>query len=245
MPSEIYQYVEAAKAYSEFIRSDADDLEAALQEVSDPEIADRVRHYGPTHLVDGREIDIRGCLASFYPPGMEALVCGARPERYEELPKLGATRDRLALVQQIVSSFPIAARTLIERNRGRASFEIATEYDVQDLLFCLLRAVFTDVRREEWTPQSAGSAKRIDIVVPSLGALIEAKFVRDAAHARRVADELRVDFECYHLHSSCKHVVPLVVDPKRLLIDPVQFADDLGGLRRKRASSFDVTVLVR
>jgi hypothetical protein len=75
--------------------------------------------------------------------------------------------------------------------------------------------------------------------------VVEAKFVRDAKHAKSVADELRIDFESYHAHSGCKQLIALVYDPGLYLPDPQQFEIDLSGLRQKGDHSFEVTVLVR
>jgi REase_DpnII-MboI len=250
-PDEIFGFVEACLAYQAFNRARAAgaSFDEALEAI-EPGIAERVRQYGSlgpgqSQLRDGTVFDNRGCLASFLPPGMESLVCGGRPDRYEALPELREARDRLALVMQAVNNFPTAARILRERQRNRPPFEVRSEYDVQDLLYALLRSAFEDARREEWTPSQAGSAKRIDIVIPSTDAVVEAKFVRSRPHARSIADELRVDFECYHEHPSCKHLIALVHDPSGHLSDPSQFSSDLSGLRQKGDHSFDVTVLVR
>jgi hypothetical protein len=194
---------------------------------------------------NGLTVDIRGCHASFYPQGLEALLCGGRRDRYEELPERGATRDRLALVMQVLNGFPAASRVLSERQRGRPPYVIENEYDVQDLLFAMLRSVFEDARREDWTPKLAGASKRIDVVVPSVDVVVEAKFVRDVRHAKKVGDELRVDFESYHSHPHCKHLIALVHDPSQHLPDAEQFGNELTGLRQKGPHSFDVTVLVR
>jgi hypothetical protein len=259
-PPEIFGYVEASIAYKEFGRR-ADELavegrafaskdewlEACLDGVIDPELADRVRrygNYGRTRLKDGTVADIRGCHASFYPQGLDELLMGQRPERYEELPDIEA-RDSLALVMRMLNNLNVSARVLGNRQRSRPAFDIANEYDLQDFLFALLRSVFDDARREEWTPQRAASAKRIDVVLPDIGVVLEAKFVRDANHAKRVADELRIDFECYHDHPSCGHLLALVWDPTRHIADPAQFSNDLSGLRQKNGKSFEVTVLVR
>jgi hypothetical protein len=248
-PAEIVQHVEASLAYNQFcnaIDAGATDLEAGLAAVSDQRIADRVRRYdGVQQLGNGETIDIRGCLASFYPDGMEALLCGGRRDRYEVLPETAEDRDRLAQLMQILNNFALVARLLRDRGHRRPDYVIENEYDVQDLLFALVRSTFEDATREEWTPKRAGSAKRIDMVIPSVDAVIEAKYVRDNRHATRVADELRVDFECYHDRPECKRLLALVVDPHRHIIDPVQFGHDLSGLRQKREHSFDVTVLVR
>ena len=139
----------------------------------------------------------------------------------------------------------MAARVPRERQRERPSFAIENEYDVQDLTFAVLRSMFDDAKREEWTPAMAGTAKRIDILIPSVGVALETKFVRNKRHAAQVADELRVDFECYHSRAECQHLIALVFDPEGLVPDPAQFSTDLSGLRKKDGHSFEVTVLVR
>ncbi len=259
-PREIFEFVEASVAYQESRREavrlaaegrkftgDGEWLEACLRAVTRPEIVERVRRYGDyghSKLKDGREVDIRGCLASFYPDGLEALMCGARHERYEELPEL-TQRDNLALVMKMLNNVTVAARFLSDRKHSRPPFEIESEYDVQDLIYTLLRSVFDDARKEEWTPQRAGSSKRMDVLLPGLELVLEVKYVRDRAHARTVADELRIDFECYHAHPQCRQLVAFVWDPDRHLSDPAQFSEDLSGLRQKDDHSFNVTVLVR
>jgi len=249
-PDEIFQYVEASLAFQEF--NDAlrrgKSFEEALRAISKPEIAERVErygNYGRTKLKSGSTIDLRGCHASFYPDGMEDVLCGGVRSRYEALPELEPTRDRIGLAMQIVNAFPVVSGSLANRGHGREPFRIENEYDVQDLLFAILRSVFEDCKREEWTPKRAGSAKRIDIVIPTINAVIETKFVRDRSHGKEVADELRVDFECYHDHPNCAHLIAVCIDPDRHIGDPVQFEDELSGLRVKGSHEFNVTVLVR
>jgi len=130
------------------------------------------------------------------------------------------------------------------RSHGRPALTVDNEYDVQDLVELALSAVFPQVEREEWTPQSAGSAKRIDLIVKNEGVLIECKFVRDAHHAKKVAGELQVDFESYHWHPECRRLFAYVYDPHRYIVDPDSFCMDLNGLRRKQDHEFVVTVIV-
>ena len=247
-PAEIFGYVEAALANVEFDKAMANgaDFDEAVAAISDPQIAQRVRNYeGDVMLEDGAVADIRGCPASFYPDGMEALLCGNRRDRYEELPAVRELRDRVAQLMQLLNNFPVVTRIMGDRQRGRPPFVLENEYDVQDLLYGLIRGVFDDAKREEWTPQRAGSAKRIDMTIASIEAVVEAKYVRDKNHAKTVADELRIDFECYHDRPECRHLVALVIDPARYIPDPSQFGADLSGLRQKGDHSFEVNVLVR
>jgi hypothetical protein len=249
LPSEIFQYVEAHVAKQEF--DDAIDsgasFEEALEAITNPEIAERVRSYGDyghTKLRDGTTIDNRGCAASFYGEEIESLVCGGRPDRYEVLPNLDSI-DKASMLIQILDYFPIVARHLAERKHDRPPFSIENEYDVQDLLYANIRSVFEDARFEEWTPKHGGKSKRIDIVIPSAEVVIEVKYVRDKSHRKNIGDELKIDIESYHSHSACKTLLFLIYDPDSNIVDPSEITNDLSGRRIKGNSSFDVQVMVR
>jgi hypothetical protein len=249
LPPEIYQYVEAHVAKQEFDQAIASGatFEEALRAISNPEIAQRVRsygNYGRTKLKNGVEIDNRGCAASFYPPEIEDLVCGQRRDRHQLLPDLRGI-DKPSLLVQMVDYFPVLARFMARRGNGRPPYVIQNEYDVQHLLFVAVRSVFEDARLEDWTPKHAGAAKRIDIVIPSAQTVIETKIVRDTAHGRRIADELKIDIESYHVHPACKRLIALVYDPEDHITDPAALTNELSGPRVKGASSFEVQVLVR
>lgn len=249
LPKEIFEYVEAHVARQEFLAAEeaGASFEEALAAITRPEIRERVRSYcnfGTMPMKDGTVVDIRGCAASFYTPELEQLVCGQRRDRYEVLPEISPA-NREALVIGAIDNFPVIRRIIAERKHGRQAFPIENEYDVQDLLFCILRSVFADARIEDWTPMHAGTSKRIDIVIPSLRVVLETKFVRDGRHARMIADELKIDIESYHSHPSCGTLIAFVHDPHQHIVDPEQIMRDLSGHREKGKASFNVEVLVR
>jgi hypothetical protein len=249
LPSEIFQYVEAHIAKQDFdnaIEAGAT-FEEALNEITNSEIAERVRsygNYGKSKLKDGSSADLRGCAASFYGKEIESLVCGRRPDRYEVLPNF-QFMDKTSLIIQIIDYFPLISRYLSKRKHGRPPFDIANEFDVQDLIFANIRSVFEDARIEEWTPKHGGKSKRIDIVVPSGNIVIETKYIRDENHAKSISDELKVDIESYHVHSACHNLIFLIYDPNKYIIDPYEISGDLSGRRIKGRSNFDVKVLIR
>lgn len=249
LPSEIFQYVEAHIAKQEFddaIDSGAN-FDESLNAISNPGIAERVRaygNYGNTKLKDGKTIDNRGCASSFYGDDIESLVCGGRPDRYEVLPNL-ENIDKTSMLIQILDYFPVIAGHLAKRKHNRPSYNIENEYDVQDLLYANIRSIFEDARLEEWTPKHGGLSKRIDIVVPSAEVVIEVKYVRDPSHGKKIGDELKIDIESYHSHSSCKSLLFLIYDPEGNIVDPAVITNDLSGRRVKGKSCFDVRVLVR
>jgi hypothetical protein len=249
LPPEIFQYVEAHVAMQQFRESlsAGAPFEEALNAISNQEIAKRVYSYGDfgsRKLKDGTTIDNRGCFASFCPPELELLLCGARKDRYELLPDLNHA-NTTALLLGMLEHFPALVGHLATRKHGRPPFLVENEYEVQDLLYVCARAVFRDARLEEWTPKHGGSAKRVDILIPSIDAIIETKFVRSSKHALSMGDEIKVDIESYHTHPRCNELLVFVWDPHLHVVDTAPLSDDLSGRRVKGERAFNVTVLVR
>jgi hypothetical protein len=249
-PSELVDFVQSTIAAQEFQKTykRTEDLTAAILAIREPRFRDRVTsygNYGKSKTKSGDVVDIRGCHASFIGPDLEDLLCGHKPDRYETAPLLGTSSNKNELVISALRSVAVSARKLGDRRNGRPNVAVTSEYDVQDLAELALRAVFPDVEREGWTPQSAGSAKRIDIVIPSSSIVIECKYVRDPTHARKkLADELRIDFESYHEHHACRDLFAYIFDPNNYISDPTYFADSLNGIRQKRDHTFSVYVLI-
>jgi hypothetical protein len=243
------EYVQAMRAAQEFGKAlrQTNDLTAAVLAVSEARFRDRVAsyaNYGRTKDANGEVLDNRGCQASFFGPGLESLLCGHRPDRYEPAPSLGSGSNKSELVVTALRSVAVSARKLGDRGHGRPNVAVANEYDVQDLAELALRALFPDIEREDPTPKNAGSSKRVDLVIPSASIVIECKYVRDARHARTMADELKIDFESYHEHPACRDLFVYIYDPNNYIVDPVSFADSLRGLRQKRNHTFSVYVLI-
>lgn len=251
LPGEIFEYVEGHLAMERFDTAMASGttFEEALAAIGDDVIAQRVRSYNHFGTVArdaaGNQVDIRGCFASFLTIDLELLVCGQRRDRYQRLPDLGTLPDRRALITEMLEAFPVIARHMERRSRNRPPFVIENEYDVQDLLYSSIRSVFIDAVQEEWTPSLAGTAKRIDVVIPSIETIVETKMVRNRQHAKDVIHELMIDFECYHTHPACGSLMVFMYDPQRFIADPDQTSRDLSGLRQKGNHTFTVAVIVR
>jgi hypothetical protein len=149
--------------------------------------------------------------------------------RFEEFWQVNRTdRDALSLVVELCRRFPACVRQLARRQRNRQPFQIADEYDVQDLMRGLLALHFDDVRPEEWTPSYAGNnASRIDFLLKQERIVIEAKMTRPTLSQRQLADELIVDKERYRSHHECRILVCLVYDPEGRCDNPTALETDL------------------
>jgi hypothetical protein len=135
--------------------------------------------------------------------------------------------DPLARVVALCRRFPLFIERLRTRQRNRTPLTVEDEYDVQDLLHAILKLHFEDVRPEEWTPSYAGSASRIDFLLPRERTIIEAKMTRPNLGQKEVANELIVDVARYAKSPDIDNLVCLVYDPARRCFNPGALEDDL------------------
>lgn len=142
-----------------------------------------------------------------------------------------------AMIEQICKRLPHAARVLALRSRkGKAPFEIADEYDVQDLLHATLRAYLKYSVQENPLPKVAGAkSSRIDVSIEELGILIEVKYVRGPDDQKRIFEEYSQDLVLYAEWLHLKTLIYLIYNSDDLR-DPEAFeklsaTQEIGGKR--------------
>ena len=148
------------------------------------------------------------------------------------------------LLQTLLKGLPRAMHPLEHRRKDARSLTFESEYDIQDLIHSQLRPWVSDIRPEECTPSYAGSATRMDFLLPDHKLVIEIKRVRDKTHASKVGDELIVDIEHYRRHQCCDRLWCAVYDPDLLIKNPTGMISDLEGNRSTPDGSVSVHVLV-
>lgn len=149
------------------------------------------------------------------------------------------------MVRLILNNFSNAAQKIIRnRRKGHECFVIEDEYDVQDLLYVILKSVFPHLKDEDPTPKNGGKSFRIDLILRDEEILIEVKMLKakDTSETKFI-DELKVDFESYHESKWLKKLFCFVYDPYKKTRDIANF-HDLNGHRTKGKSSFNVEVIV-
>jgi hypothetical protein len=142
----------------------------------------------------------------------------------------------LATLQRL----PSAMRPLLLRRHGRNSLSVGDEYDLQDAVEVALRLMYPDVRPEEHTPSSAGSASRIDFLVKRERVAVEVKVTRPGRSEKQIKPEALVDIHDYQEHPSVDTLVIVVYDLASTFVNGDGFADDLSGTHGK----LQVNVLV-
>jgi len=131
-------------------------------------------------------------------------------------------------------------RPLINRRRDRQGISIDDEYDIQDAVEVLLRALYIDVRCEEPTPSSAGSYSRMDMQVRSHGLAVEVKVTAPGRVERAVKGEILRDIHDYQGHPYVQTVVFAVYDLAETFTNASGFENDLS----RKHNDVDVIVLV-
>jgi hypothetical protein len=146
----------------------------------------------------------------------------------------------LVFLERICTRFHLVTRQMRERYDERATLDVNDEYDVQDLMYALLRVNFDNIRKEEWTPSYAGSCSRMDFLLKNEGIVIETKKTREGLTAKILADELIVDIERYQAHQDCKMLLCFIYDPDGRLASPETLELDMS----KPHGNIEVKVIV-
>lgn len=158
--------------------------------------------------------------------------------------QIAVPADPVQHVEAAIEAFADAVLQLSSRRPGKESFKVDDEYDVQDLLYTMLRPALPDIDKEDYAPKDAGSNKRVDLVSRSASLIVECKFVRDRAHAKAVFDEVKIDVQSYHTHPACRDLFFFLYDPKGLIASAKQREAEMSGPREVRPGR-RVTVFLR
>jgi hypothetical protein len=121
------------------------------------------------------------------------------------------------LVTAICERLPKAAKVLAKRRGKKPTFQLKDEYDVQDLLNCLLRAYLKFSVQEDPIGKIAGTnSSRADISVEEIGVLIEVKFVRSPQNQREFVRQFSEDLVLYTKWAPLKTLLYVVYNSSEL-----------------------------
>lgn len=90
--------------------------------------------------------------------------------------------------------------------------KIENEYDLQHLLYAVLKPLYPDIRKEVSEDSGVG-AVRTDLKIPCLNTAIEAKCTRDSMKLKKLTEEIEADI----VHYTEKVVVFFVYDKAKII----------------------------
>ena len=222
--NEIDEYVRSMKAMDLFLRRKA---RWARDVKGIPvDIADRADSYQMT-TVDGETFGPPWhCAAAFMGRRLEEIVCGMDQSRREVLQEQG-TAAFLTSIRRAVDALAPAIRCFTMREKKLTPWPIEREDDVRDLLYAMLRASISDIKREEPIPSRAGASRVADLHSAIAKTILEIKWIGKPRQWRRVLDEIHVDVQTYGRHPDCHYLVFIIVDAARDIPDPHLVEEEL------------------
>lgn len=148
------------------------------------------------------------------------------------------------LIERICRRLPLTARILANRSRkGKAEYDIADEYDVQDLLHAVLRAYLKFSVQEDPLPKiGAAKSSRADISIQELGILIEIKYARGPGDQKRIFDEYSQDLVLYAGWPYLRTLIFLIYNSADL--KDAEAFEKLGGDHEVNGRKFKVRVIL-
>lgn len=149
-------------------------------------------------------------------------------------------------VMQILKNFGNAIKKITKKRRkDHKSFEIVDEYDVQDLLYVILKSVYPKLITEDPIPKVGSKSTKIDLILREQGILIEVKIINATGNSENsIIDDLKKDIESYHVCQWLKTLICFVYDPQNLIKDNHSFRQ-LEGERTKNGRTFEVKMVIQ
>ena len=134
------------------------------------------------------------------------------------------------ILARIFDNFHSFCNQLKDRHDNRNSVEVNDEYDVQDLLYSILKLHFQDVRPEENAPSFGGRSARMDFLLKNENIVIEVKKTRNKLADNEITEQLILDVAYYKNHPNCNHLKCFVYDPENRVKNPRGIERDLSKL---------------
>ncbi|WP_425629622.1 hypothetical protein [Cellulophaga lytica] len=149
------------------------------------------------------------------------------------------------VLRDIFYNFPNAVQKIIKnRRKGHPEFAIKDEYDVQDILYVIIKSIFPNMRDEDPIPKVGGKSTKIDLILREEKILIEVKMIKETdSNETHFIEQLKVDFESYHKCVWLEKLFCFVYDPYKKTRDISNF-NDLNGKRTKGKHNYNVEVIV-
>lgn len=150
----------------------------------------------------------------------------------------------LNLVISILNTFPDVVSRLKYRRKGKVAVEIIDEYDIQDILYVMLKGAFSTLQYEDPTPKDGLTSSRSDFVISDLNTYIEAKYISEKGKEKEIQDECTLDISKYGIQENCYKIIFFVYDPHKCVDNQFAFKAALERNRTIENKEIEVITLI-
>lgn len=126
-------------------------------------------------------------------------------------------------VEKYIRNFCMFLEALTEKKADRRAtlqetvlreIKIQNEYDLQHLLYAVLKPLYPDIRSEVSEDSGVGTI-RSDIEIPTLGLILEAKCTREKMNLKKLTEEIEADI----VHYQAEQIIFYVYDKEKIVKD--------------------------
>jgi hypothetical protein len=140
---------------------------------------------------------------------------GSQPLLALQTPNIAAVALVLSNLKNGLTRWTWEAKAKTTNGTPR-KWHIDNEYHVQNLLWCILRPLFPEAKEEEYKSAVGKVHPRLDIVLPSLRLIIEAKFWRRRDSSKEMVREIAEDSGLYlTVDKPYDAILPVIWDDSR------------------------------
>ncbi len=144
----------------------------------------------------------------------------------------------------ILNSFSDVVSKLKYRRSGKHSLDIKDEYDVQDILYAMLKGMFPSLQYEDPGKKVGPSSSRADFTVADIGVFIETKYISEKGKEKIIHDECLADIQKYGKQAECQKIVFFVYDPQKCIDNQYAFKSGLGNNHVIDGKNIEVITLI-
>ncbi len=145
--------------------------------------------------------------------------------------------------KHILSNFQYSVKGITERRKGKTKFEINDEYDVQDIVYLMLKGIFHDLQVENPFMKRAGKSSKIDLISTKEKIAIETKMMLDKYTSKEIIKQLKIDIIDYSTWREMRDLVIFVYDPRNKISDNSEFSE-LSGVTENGGTRYKVHVVI-
>ena len=113
-------------------------------------------------------------------------------------------------ISEILNSFESAMKRW--RYDERNKWTIKDEYDIQSILYLILRSYFDDIEYEDPTQKFGRSSSRLDLKIPQLKTIVEVKYARSSEDFKTIENEIKQDASSYVQSTEYRKIIVFVYD---------------------------------
>lgn len=148
--------------------------------------------------------------------------------------------DPIEDVENIFNKFHELVKIFENRSRNKPPLIIEDEYDVQYLLFALLRLYFDDIIDEESVPTQGGTRSFIDFLLKDESIAIETKITSPTLRNNKLTKQLNDDIGKYSQHPEVKTLMFFIYNPGNHIKNPIRFIKDF----TKKEGNLDIKTYI-